>query len=159
MTAVSIGFVRVDELITLLASHRIREELPGAGLRVVGGRDSVSIYGIERCSISRCGSGDRLPDALRDALENLRTRQIRQRGLPTTYTVDVSRHRVLESGVGFGNWLALRAVEGGPRAIELGRQLGVITDTEWKQPHLQLLGIDLERKQSVYEYRGESCRG
>jgi hypothetical protein len=153
------GFVRMDELRQAQANNRLRF-IEESGLRVFEGASPThDVFGFLDCEIARCGAGASLPDELRDALKAHRNRQIAHRGPPTTYGVSISRWRIAEHGVGFGNWLGLRNVPGGPRGIQLGRELGIVTNAEWKTPILRLLGIDLDRKRCVYEYVGEGRSG
>lgn len=158
-SATTLGYVNTDELKQALKAGRLRDVFEDSGLRVISGFPGCySIYGIESCSISRCGEGHRLPDELRTALEAYWNRGIAHRGPPSIYTIQVTAQRVFPSGAGTaGNCVLIRNTGGG-RAVALGQQLGLITDVEWRAPHLRLLGLDLERKQSIYEYVGETSR-
>lgn len=153
------GYVRVDELQLALARGRLAQVFENTGLRLIGSMGApCSLYGIEACAITQCGAGAALPDALRSALEKALNKQIVHRGPPAQYAVEISPQRVCSSGVGFGNWVGVRTAGGG-LGVEIGIKLGIITDVEWRAPLLRLLGLDLDRKMSIYEYAGETSRG
>lgn len=157
-TTQSPGYVRCDELQQALENGRLAQVFEGTGLRLIAGfPESFSLYDIASCHISNCGKGARLPDELREALEAHWNRQILHRGPPTSYTIDISRQQVVARGASIGNWVGLRHRH--PRVVHVGAQTGHITNVEWRAPQLKLLGIDLDRKQAIYEYLGEGPRG
>lgn len=155
-TTLAQRFVSRDEITQALADGQLHDMLEGSGLKARNCfAGSADVQGFLGCDITVHGKGATLPKGVRIALENHMNRQIVQRGMPTSFYVNVSEHQAFDCGAGVGCWNDLRNNDGGHRAIALGETSGVITNRSWKKPDLRLAGFDLEKNRIVYDYHGE----